>query len=146
MKLISQLCKSFLLEWFNWNGRLPKMTPYAFTRLLCLLVFVQWLLLVEGSHFRHAVMSFVPTDADNNTVWSLIARYWANFRDVSSTCFCMSYIKPWWYKLKFDCLCICKARLFLLQFVNETLQTHNCKWMFSPKHLLRWGEEISPQA
>ncbi|XP_066022023.1 integrin beta-like protein A [Pocillopora verrucosa] len=44
------------------------MTPYTFTHLLCLLVFVQWLFLVEGSHFRHAVMSFVPTDADNYTV------------------------------------------------------------------------------
>nr|XP_058972744.1 integrin beta-like protein C [Pocillopora verrucosa] len=44
------------------------MTPYTSTHLLCLLVFVQWSFLVEGSHFRHAVMSFVPADADNNTV------------------------------------------------------------------------------
>ncbi|CAH3033077.1 unnamed protein product, partial [Pocillopora meandrina] len=41
---------------------------YTFTRLLCLLVFVQWSFLVEGSHFRHALMSFAPTDADNNTI------------------------------------------------------------------------------
>ena len=65
----------FFSEWVNRNGRLPKMTPYTSTHLLCLLVFVQWSFLVEGSHFRHAVMSFVPTDADNNTVWPLIARY-----------------------------------------------------------------------
>ncbi|XP_066022017.1 uncharacterized protein [Pocillopora verrucosa] len=44
------------------------MTPYTFTRLLCLLLFVLWSFLVEGSHFRHAFMSFAPTDADNNTI------------------------------------------------------------------------------
>ena len=49
------------------------MAPHNFTHLLYLLVFVQWSYLVKGSHFRHAFMSFAPTDADNNTVWSLIA-------------------------------------------------------------------------
>ena len=51
------------------------MTLHSSTFLLCLLVFVQWPYLVEGSHFRHAFMSFAPTGADTNTVWSLIARY-----------------------------------------------------------------------
>ena len=74
MKWIQQLYNfsSFFSEWVNRNGRLPKMTPYTFTRLLCLLVFVQWSFFVEGSHFRHALMSFAPTDVDNNTVWSVI--------------------------------------------------------------------------
>ncbi|XP_022794139.1 uncharacterized protein LOC111332922 isoform X2 [Stylophora pistillata] len=44
------------------------MTAHTFTFLLCLLVFMQRSYLVEGSHFRHAFMSFAPTDADNNTI------------------------------------------------------------------------------
>ncbi|XP_022787084.1 uncharacterized protein LOC111327217 isoform X1 [Stylophora pistillata] len=44
------------------------MAPHTFTHLLYLLVFVQWSYLVKGSHFRHAFMSFAPTDADNNTI------------------------------------------------------------------------------
>ncbi|XP_022787102.1 uncharacterized protein LOC111327235 [Stylophora pistillata] len=44
------------------------MTPRTFKHLLCLLAFTQWSYLVEGSHFRHAFMSFAPTGADTNTI------------------------------------------------------------------------------
>ena len=105
------------------------MMRYTFTRLLCLLVFVQWSFLVEGSHFRHALMSFAPTDADNNTVWSLIAR-----TELISEICCLPFLHVVYktlvveVEIQFDELAfICVRLVFFLQFVNETLQTHNCK-------------------
>ena len=38
------------------------------THLLTLLILLQWLPQVEGSHFRHASIMWAPTDSNSNTV------------------------------------------------------------------------------